>query len=40
MLHQNPLVLEGVTLSLEVQLVVQVTVDLLGLPGKKHKISI
>ena len=31
-LHQDPLVLEHVSLSLEVQLVVEMAVDLLGLP--------
>ena len=33
-LHEHPLVLEGVTLGLQVELVVQVAVDLLRLPGK------
>ena len=32
MLHQDTLVLEGVTLCLQVQLVVQVAINLLGLP--------
>ena len=32
-LHQDPLVLEHISLGLEVQLVVEVAVDLLGLPG-------
>ena len=31
-LHQDPLVLEHISLGLEVQLVVEMTVDLLGLP--------
>ena len=31
-LHQDTLVLEGVTLCLQVQLVVQVAINLLGLP--------
>ena len=31
-LHQDPLVLEHVSLGLEVQLVVEMAVDLLGLP--------
>ena len=32
-LHQDPLVLEDISLGLEVQLVVEMAVDLLGLPG-------
>ena len=35
MLHQDTLVLEGVTLGLQVQLVVQVAINLLGLPEIK-----
>ena len=35
-LHEDALVLEGVSLGLQVQLVVQVAVDLLGLPGHKY----
>ena len=31
-LHQDPLVLEHISLGLEVQLVVEMAVDLLGLP--------
>ena len=35
MLHENTLVLESVTLGLQVQLVIQVAINLLGLPEKK-----
>ena len=35
-LHQDPLVLEHISLGLEVQLVVEMTVDLLGLPGTQN----
>ena len=35
-LHQDPLVLEHVSLGLEVQLVVEMTVDLLGLPRTEY----
>ena len=35
MLHEDTLVLESVTLGLQVQLVVQVAINLLGLPEKK-----
>merc|ERR1719362_1280952 len=36
-LHENPLVLEHITLSLQVKFVVQVAVDLLGLPVSLEK---
>ena len=38
-LHEDPLVPEHVTLGLQVKLVVQVTVDLLGLPARINKLK-
>merc|ERR1711922_102703 len=38
-LHQDTLVLEDVTLGLEVELVVQVTINLLGLPVSLEKAT-
>ena len=35
-LHEDPLVLEHVTLGLQVQLMVQVAINLLGLPKSMH----
>ena len=35
-LHQDPLVLENISLGLEVQLVVEMTVNLLGLPREEN----
>ena len=35
-LHEDPLVLEHVTLGLQVQLMVQVAINLLGLPTSMH----
>ena len=38
-LHEDTLVLEGVTLGLQVELVVQVAVDLLRLPAQIYKTN-
>ena len=39
-LHEDSLVLEHVALGLQVELVVQVTVDLLGLPAECHNVKL
>ena len=39
-LHQDTLVLEGVSLCLQVQLVVQVAVNLLGLPEREDTLLV
>ena len=39
-LHQDTLVLEGVSLCLQVQLVVQVAINLLGLPESKDTLLV